>query len=133
MSGDFRFFEVDLDRLEGIFKGLRESLEKRVEIVFAIVFGGVIERSFVRDVDLAIYLNSKLIGDEVDAAVYSERLSKELSDKLGIPIDVVVLNFAPMWLRRRILRGRVLIDRDQILRLSLKLAVMDNLVERFTR
>ena len=54
-----------------------------------------------------------------------------LSNRIGIPVDVVVINFAPMWLKKRILEGRVLIDRDPILRLSLKLAVMDNLVKRF--
>jgi len=131
MSKDFNFFKVDSERLKSVFADLKEILKGKREVILAIVFGGVLRRSVVRDIDLAVYLDSSLVGDEIDAAVYSEKLSKELSNRIGIPVDVVVINFAPMWLKKRILEGRVLIDRDPILRLSLKLAVMDNLVKRF--
>jgi len=39
-----------------------------------------------------------------------------------------VLNYAPMWLRLRALKGRVIVDKDPLLRLALKLAAIDNTI-----
>ncbi|MEM4639012.1 MAG: hypothetical protein QW394_08710 [Thermofilaceae archaeon] len=67
-------------------------------------------------------------GDDIDAAVYAEKLSVELAEQAGVPVDVVVLNYAPMWLRLRALKGRVIVGKDPLLKLALKLAAIDNAI-----
>ena len=76
---------------------------------------------------MGVYLGG-FRGDDIDAAVYAEKLSVELAEQAGVPVDVVVLNYAPMWLRLRALKGRVIVDKDPLLRLALKLAAIDNAI-----
>ena len=42
---------------------MKEILKGKREVILAIVFGGVLRRSVVRDIDLAVYLDSSLVGD----------------------------------------------------------------------
>ena len=86
------------------------------------------ERPF-RDIDIGVYLahGTRAGGDIVEAALYAEELSVELSRLVGLPVDVVVLNHAPAWLLHRALRGRVILDRDPVLRARLYLMALDTL------
>ena len=118
-------YTLSMEKRVIILKRLREVLEPRGRLVFVVIFGSFISKSFFRDIDLGVYLK-EFHGDAVDAAVYAEELSAELTRRIGIPIDVVVLNYAPMWLKLRALKGKVIIDRDPIQRLALKLAAIDN-------
>ena len=120
-----RVYSLSTEEREVIIERLRRVLELRGDIAFAVVFGGFLEKPFFRDVDLGVYLKG-FQGDIIDAAVYAEEASAELTREIGIPVDVVVLNYAPMWLRLRALKGKVIVDRDPMLRLALKLAAIDN-------
>ncbi|MEM1697595.1 MAG: hypothetical protein QXE91_01780 [Thermofilaceae archaeon] len=42
---------------------------------------------------MGVYLGG-FRGDDIDAAVYAEKLSVELAEQAGVPVDVVVLNYA---------------------------------------
>jgi predicted nucleotidyltransferase len=109
-----------------LIKVLREKLEAREEIVFATVFGSFLECSGFHDVDIGIHVDREVIKDVIDASLYSEELSKDLVGKIGVPVDIVILNFAPMWLIRRALNGILLVDRDPVLRAALRLTAIDN-------
>ena len=110
--------------LANIVQRLVRALDRRREIAFALLFGSALHREKYRDIDLAVYLSGSV--DPPMAAVYAELLSSSLSKKLGIKIDVVVLNTAPLWLVRKALNGKLLVDRDPVLRAALKLAATDN-------
>jgi len=118
---------MPMEEREAVIKLVSRALEERKEIVFAVVFGGFLERPVFRDLDVGVYLGG-FRGDAIDAAVYAEGLSVELTKRAGVPVDVVVLNYAPMWLRLRALKGRVIVDKDPLLRLALKLAAIDNTI-----
>lgn len=115
---------------EAIIGLLSTILEARGDVVFTVVFGGFLERPVFHDLDLGVYLRD-FKGDAIDAAVYAENLSAELTKQVGVPVDVVMLNYAPMWLRLRALKGRVIVDKDPLLRLALKLAAIDNSIASF--
>ena len=120
-----RIYSLPMEERNKIIERLRDALKPRNDLIFAVVFGGFLERPFFRDVDLGIYLKD-FNGDEIDAAVYAEKLSAELTKKIRIPVDVVVLNYTPMWIKLRALKGKTIIDKDPTLRLALKLATIDN-------
>ena len=86
-----------------IVERLRRVLKSKDEVVFAVVFGS--------------FLTNPVFHD--------------LTKRLSLPVDVVVMNHAPMWLRLRALKGKVVVDRDPMLRLALKLAAIDNNIAVF--
>jgi len=125
-----RIYSLPMEERNKIIERLRDALKPRNDLIFAVVFGSFLEKRFFHDVDLGLYLKD-FDGDEIDAAVYAEKLSVELTRKIRIPVDVVVLNYAPMWLKLRALKGKTIIDKDPTLRLALKLATIDNYIISF--
>lgn len=119
-----RAYRLSRDERNRLIERLQGVLKARDEVLFAVVFGSFLTAPAFHDLDLAVYLREP--RDILDSAVYAERLSVELTKMLGLPVDVVVLNHAPMWLRLRALKGVVVVDRDPVLRLALKLAAIDN-------
>jgi len=94
-------------------KKLLESLGKRLEedgnIVFAYVHGSLVEKGFFRDVDVAVW-----IRNPGDAFKYEVDVSARLEVDLNIPIDLHVLNGAPLPFKHHVLtRGRLLFSRDE--------------------
>ncbi len=98
-----------------LLEGLREKIEGDGEVVFAYVHGGFVEASSFRDVDLAIW-----IKDSSKAFHYTVDFSVKLEIEVGIPIDVQVLNEAPLPFKYHVFtRGKMLFSRDESLRLKL--------------
>ncbi|RLI13699.1 nucleotidyltransferase domain-containing protein [Candidatus Bathyarchaeota archaeon] len=114
---------------EHLLELLTKILASRPEPVFAVVFGGFLEDRPFRDLDIGIYLSHtvRAAKDVIEASLYAEELASDLSSLIGLPVDVVVLNHAPIWLLHRALRGRVLVDRDPIFRIKLYLMALDNM------
>jgi len=75
----FRFYELDAREREKIVDELREELEKRREILLAVVYGSLLRGEPFRDVDVAVYVNI-----EVDILDYKFRLERKLSES-GVP------------------------------------------------
>jgi predicted nucleotidyltransferase len=90
-------------------------LEKRSDVVFAYLFGGLArgKRSPLSDVDIAVYLS-----DDVNSATAKMEILGHLSAMLQTDeIDLVVLNSAPLPLKMRILQEKKTIaDRDPFTR-----------------
>jgi len=97
----------------------------------AILFGSFVEKNFARDIDLAIYLVK--VTDLYDALEYSETLAKILKSEIGLPFDIVVLNFADEGLlMRAILNGVKIIDRNPLLYHGLRMLALE-IKNRFTK
>ena len=88
---------------------LMELLLKRDEIIFAYLHGSFLEGPF-RDIDVAVYVDSET------HPFYEEELEEELSNALGLPVDVRVLNEAPVTFRFRAIGGLLLFSRDERIR-----------------
>ncbi len=91
---------------------LREALEPRGEIIFAYLHGSFAEGLPFHDVDVAVYLDpaSAVAMDIFD---YEMSLSVELTRTFRFPVDVHVLNGAPLGFQHSVLQGEALLVRDE--------------------
>jgi len=86
---------LELDR-EQIVGRLQRELDARSEIALALLHGSFPKGGTYRDIDVAVWLNPV-----------------QLHLHLGRPIDVRVLNDAPLAFRYHALQGRPLVLRDE--------------------
>ncbi|HEU5319448.1 MAG TPA: nucleotidyltransferase domain-containing protein, partial [Methylomirabilota bacterium] len=84
----------------------------RSEIVLAVLHGSFLRGGPYRDVDVAVWLDPGRLS-RADRFRYALALSVDLHLQLGRPIDVRVLNDAPLAFRYHALRGRPLVTRDE--------------------
>jgi predicted nucleotidyltransferase len=117
-----KWFELGPEEREEAAKKLAEALRREERVALAFLFGSFLEGVF-RDVDVAVYLSGEV--DLLDAAAYAEELSSRLTTLVGLPVDVVVLNFAPTWLRKRAFSGRELVVKDELLYAALWANTLD--------
>jgi len=117
-----KWFELGPEEREKTAKKLAEALRREERVALAFLFGSFLEGVF-RDVDVAVYLSGEV--DLLDAAAYAEELSSRLTSLVGLPVDVVVLNFAPTWLRRRAFSGKELVVKDEALYAALWANALD--------
>lgn len=118
-----RWFELDDEERRRVAERLKAELLGEEAVALAFLFGSFLEGGPFRDVDVAVYLARDL--DMLEARVYADDLASRLSRAIGLPVDVVVLNYAPGWLRRRALRGVELVVRDEFLFAALWANVLD--------
>lgn len=94
-----------------IIEVLTEELRRDERVVFAYVYGSLVERESVRDVDVAVWLRRG-----VDSFKYMLWRSVKLEEKLGLPVDLYVLNDAPTLYRYVVYtRGVQLFVKDRLL------------------
>lgn len=87
---------------------LRSLLEFRKEILFVYLHGSFINGSRFRDIDVAVYLDHGRWTRRASLQ-YQATLARDLSQALHLPVDVTVLNVAPLGLRHNAVSGRVLL------------------------
>lgn len=94
------------------------ALHGEPAVLFAYLFGSFAEPSRFHDIDVAVYLDDRRVDSRhfLDEEV---RLAAMLEASAGLPVDVVILNGAPIGLRMAAFRGRMLYSRDEALRLSI--------------
>lgn len=90
---------------------LRDLLAFREEVLFAYLHGSFINGSKFRDIDVAVYVNHGRLTRRASLQ-YQVSLAKDLSQALHLPVDVTVLNVAPLGLRHNAVSGRVLLCRE---------------------
>lgn len=92
-----------------IVERLRQILSARQEINFAYLHGTFVDEVPFHDIDVAIYLDAPV----EDRFEYAMRLSVELTRELRLPVDVQILNGAPLSFQHPVLRsGAILLARD---------------------
>ena len=109
----FHFTGEERSRLT---QDLTRLLKNYEEIVFSYLFGSFVEGLPFHDIDVGIYL-SKI--EEEGSTLYSLDLAHLLSNKLRIPVDVRVLNFAPVPFLYHVIRGNLILDRNVDVRMPL--------------
>lgn len=77
---------------EAIRQRLRRLLEARPEIAFAYLHGSFVDRVRYSDVDIAVYLDPPV----VEPFDYEMEVSAALTLAVRVPVDVHVLNGAPL-------------------------------------
>ena len=99
-----------------IQKRISDILENRKEITFAYLHGSFLSDVF-RDIDIAIYLNDANKRDKKDILKYEITLERMLEDEIGLPVDVRVLNNAPLFFQFEVIsKGKLLFSKNENLR-----------------
>ncbi len=102
-----------MNQRKTIIKKLRESLEKRNEIIFAYVHGSFAEGLSFRDIDLAVYVDEKAVASE-EAIDYGLEISAITELETGLtPLDIKVINYAPTGFRYYATKGILLFSKDE--------------------
>jgi predicted nucleotidyltransferase len=102
----------DPERVAERGERLREALAALDEVRFAYLHGSAAEGLAYRDLDVALYLDPAhpAAGDPFD---YEMDLSVELTRRLTFPVDVHVLNKAPLGFQHAVSSGVILVVRDE--------------------
>jgi predicted nucleotidyltransferase len=90
---------------------LRRALDARPEVSSACLHGSFAAGGPFRDVDVAVWLEPAALG-ESGGWQYASTLAQDLERATGVPVDVQVLNDAPLGFRYHALRGEPLLVRD---------------------
>lgn len=83
-------------------------------MVFAILYGSVIERSDYRDIDIALFVAQELESSG-EAWDYAFRPAEDIAKKLLRAVDVCILNDAPLALSYPVCQELPLLVRNEAL------------------
>jgi uncharacterized protein len=97
-------------RVDAVRTHLRERLSARSEVRFAYLHGSILERTTVGDVDVAVSVDPDRFPSDITA--YELTLESVLERGLGLPVDVRVLEGAPLSFRYAVSRGDAVYVRD---------------------
>jgi hypothetical protein len=103
-------YTVSSEQREALPHRLREQLEQEPGVLVAYLYGSVLESDRVHDVDVGLFLDDTAV---LRQATIADRLSASLTAAVGLPVDVRVLNEAPLSFLYHVLRGRLLLCRDE--------------------
>jgi predicted nucleotidyltransferase len=100
------YYEVDdVDR---VVKIVKEVLERFEFIEIAVLFGSILRRNFIRDIDVGL-----VVDREISFKEFNE-VASTLEQTLNIPVDLVILNDAPPLIRfKALVEGIKIIVRDR--------------------
>jgi hypothetical protein len=120
---EFRYYKLSAEEKARLLDFLRKRLEGIDDIIFAYVHGGFLERSFFRDVDVAVW-----ISDVEKAFYYTVDFSAKLEVEAGFPVDLHVLNEAPLPFKHHVFTtGMLLFSKDEEMRHS----IVDQIIKEY--
>lgn len=122
MSMKRRLYRVNTDKRTRISNQLADELAAEPEAVFAFLYGSFVESEMFHDVDVGVYLKG-VTPDR--ATVTALGLAQRLSTRVGLPVDVRILNMASISFLYHALRGQLVLCRDE--------AVLTELMESAAR
>jgi len=94
---------------------LSRLLMQEPSVVFAYLFGSFLESSSFRDLDLALFVDPTVIPNLVS---FEQNLGTKLELSIRLPVDLVLLNEAPLSLKFHITKGHLLFSQDENVRLQ---------------
>jgi predicted nucleotidyltransferase len=104
--------KMPAEQRDRLIQQLSKLLRNRTEVLFAVVHGSFLASGQFRDLDLALYLDPAVIRRE-GFRDYELEQGVRWSDDLGLPVDVRLLNDAPVSFRYHALRGTVVLAREE--------------------
>jgi predicted nucleotidyltransferase len=102
---------VASEEQERLVAVLVAELAARPEIAFAFLHGSFTAGGPFRDLDVAVYFDAERVSPD-QLRDYEAGLAIALEEKVMFPVDVRVLNDAPVSFRYHAIKGRLLVARD---------------------
>jgi predicted nucleotidyltransferase len=105
-----RCHRLDEEARARLREQLTRELATHADVAFAYLYGSFVESDVFHDVDVGVYFSPPPpIGARASA------LAQSLSDRAKLPVDVRPLNGAPVSFVYHVLRGHLLLSRDDAL------------------
>jgi predicted nucleotidyltransferase len=102
----FKLNKIDEATRDKIVEIIKVHLSDRKDVAFAYLHGSFVEGGSFRDIDVAIYTT-----EFVDELAIESDLSYELTEKAEYPVEVRVINKAPVAFQMAVLRkGRLILS-----------------------
>ena len=92
-------------------RNLARFLTSRPEILFAVLYGSASEGLPFRDLDIAVFVDRALLPASADLD-YGFKLADDLERLAQVPVDLCVINDAPLGFRYNVSRGKALVVND---------------------
>lgn len=105
-------YTIQPEAREALVRRLAAELEKEPAVEFAYLHGSLLDSETVHDVDVGLYFRE---SEAERGSVVASELSARLTSVVGMPVDVRILNEAPLSFVYHALRGRLLTCRDETL------------------
>ena len=102
-----KVYSLSPEEREAVKAKIRKFLMEKEEILFVYIHGSFLENRPFRDIDVAIYVKSK------PDRFYEMELEEELTQLTAFPVDVRLLNDAPVEFRFHVIGGELLFSRDE--------------------
>lgn len=103
---------MEIRRTEKIIMNLKNVLEQKEGIHFSFVHGSFLDTACFHDIDIAVYVDETMVPKE-KAMDYEFDLSDELEGVVKLPVDVKVMNYAPLAFQYHATAGKILTCRDE--------------------
>jgi len=108
----FRRYSVDEAQLGEYLERMAEALEGLQGLVAAVLYGSAAEGLPFRDLDIALVVDRAVCPAEKDWDLLNDAADL-LAPLVPVPVDVRVVNDAPLALRYRVVFGRPFLIRDR--------------------
>ena len=101
---------------KAVLEKIENVIKNREEIIFAYIFGSFTGNEIFNDIDLAIYIDERNILTK--DIFYEIELSNQVEESIKIPVDVIVLNRASDFILHRVLKGLLIKNSDDDMRIN---------------
>lgn len=112
------------DKKRPLIERLAAALQNRDEVMFAYIYGSFAEGLAFHDIDVGVYT---LEITEEESTNYSLILGQMLSKELQVPVDIRVLNFAPVSFLYEVIRGNLIFERNE----EIRIRVVEQTIQRY--
>jgi hypothetical protein len=129
ISSKIKTYTLSAEEKESILTNVANVLQQQPEIDFAYAYGSFLDSKPFRDLDIALFLNSKQLPKKIHA--YETDIERFLSKSLhkDFPIEVRILNNASIPLLKGVIQGRLLIDNDPLRRIDFATTVISRYLD----
>ena len=109
---EMRRFSLAPEQKQQVKVQIQDVLVSREEVLFAYLHGSFLLDVPFEDIDIAVYLREDTISGE-DWLKTAFRFADAIEGRLGLPVDVQVLNTAPRGMQFTASAGELLCSRDE--------------------
>jgi len=93
-----------------IIEKLKQYANKRGDIKMFVLYGSFLVRNFIRDIDVAIFGEK----EGKDLLKLEFEIEEELVKILKLPVDVRVINEAPPWFVKEVIKSGLILKGEEI-------------------
>ena len=104
-----RLFRFSGQQKQEIISALTSLLQRHAAIQFAYLYGSFLADMPCHDIDIGVYLDGLA---PLDMGLFAVELSAQLGSQAKCPVDVRILNNAPLPFIYQVLRGKLLLENN---------------------